>query len=281
MRLGENLRRAGGRIACAAIVAGAVIGCPTGALASVVPTTGDWEGIGPHGLPFSFALAHHNGHVIATDVVVGYPDSCPATARDASAFPLSKVVYAGPGSALKAPSSAGAAGASLSGHLPGTSSSLPTLVTGRFTSSQSAKFSSVTVDHLTCGWPKRTLTWKVRAARRVAVTDGTWNGVVSGTGFGGTLTLVVGGGGRVVSSFAGAFNCTGSNNQGKESVSAGAEFIHPDGTFLSPLQQIKIQGLTTTWKGTFSADHLSGSVLTYDPCTKLPVTASFSATPTS
>ena len=64
--------------------------------ASAVPQAGDWEGTGPHGLPLSFELARHGGHIVATSLAVGYPASCPALARDTEGVPLTSPAYAGP-----------------------------------------------------------------------------------------------------------------------------------------------------------------------------------------
>jgi len=103
-----------------------------------VPLPGDWEGGGPHGLPLSFELTRRHGHLVASSIAVGYPQSCPADERDAEAVALTDTSYAGPGGLHSAGPFERSSAAVLPGREAGSSATtFLTIITGRFSSARS------------------------------------------------------------------------------------------------------------------------------------------------
>lgn len=253
---------------------------------SSVPVAGDWEGTGSDGIPLSFELVRRSGRVVATSIALGSPNSCPADARDSDAIPLQKVGYAGPGGV----DSTGFFGSSPTATLSGKLSDDPSfiaLIQGRFTTPRTGTFEARTKPPNGCGgWPKSIIKWKVHRAARRVVPDASWAAELSGPGISsGTIGVVVAGKGRVVSSFTGSLTCNDTDRQGIEqqgNESFGSTpaylFIHPDGNFHSPLKADAINGLPTTWDGTFSpSGALTGTLSVWDPCTNGPVNTTFTA----
>lgn len=246
-----------------------------------VPSTGNWEGHGPHGLPLSFSLVRRGGKLELTSLTAGSPASCPAIPRDAEAVPLTNVSYAGPGGATGV-GSAALPPVALSGDVPKTTRRV--YVRGGFTSPVSGTFSVHIQKNLGCGWPDSTLTWSVHRARRRAVSDGTWTGPLIAKGLiNGNVRLVITTQGRVVSSFTSFFTCLTDTQQGNtlfRSVPA-FEFIRGDGSFYSPLTGARLRGHNTTWSGRFAASgKLTGALSIFDDCTNHLIRARFSATRT-
>jgi hypothetical protein len=261
--------------AVAAVSSGAgAVAATTGA----IPRPGDWEGMGPRGLPISFELVRRHGHLVATALAAGYPASCPAVKRDAAAVPLVNPAYAGPGSGA-VPVGAQAA---LSGRIP--RSARLAILRGHFSSVGTGTFSVPIRKKLGCGWPGRTVTWIVHRATRVRIGDGTWTGPLTSPGLiNGNVRLVVGARGRAIDSFTSFFTCITDTQQGNTNFRAvpAFEFIRPGGSFYSPLNGGLVRGHRTTWSGKFSpAGGLSGTLTIFDDCTGKLVRAHFSATRT-
>ena len=61
------------------------------------PVLGDWEGVGPHGLPLSFNLARVRGRVTISDLTVGDPLLCPGRLAPTNANGYPQALYLGPG----------------------------------------------------------------------------------------------------------------------------------------------------------------------------------------
>jgi len=237
---------------------------------AAVPLTGDWEGIGPHGLPLSFALARRRGHVVASEIAVGYPGGCPAAASDAYVAPLVHVGYAGPGGLHPTVSPFAPSGTvALTGRVAGVPGSWQLI--GRFATRRSGTLTSASPEQrFGCGWPAHWLTWHVHRAARLAIADGRWTAQLSGPNIsGGTLSLTVAAGGRAVTSFAGAFNyaCPGGGSGPENFDATWGQFVNPDGSFGSPQDDpIAVDGVPFTWTGAFSrAGVLTGSFVTAGP----------------
>lgn len=251
----------------------------------VIPVAGDWEGTGTDGIPLSFELKRRHGHVIATAVTLGSQGSCPANGRDAEAVPLERVGYAGDGGRYRVGLSASPTAASLTGRLS-YDQKFTASISGHFTSPRAGTFETTPFPRSSCGWPTKLIVWKVHAAKRRAVRDGGWTAQLSGQEVtSGALQLSVVGGGRVLKSVSGNFNCQytdsyGNLHQDNESFDANPayEFIQDTGVFYSPVDSNLANGYPTTWEGTFSAGGgLSGTLDVYNPCTQGPTQMTFSA----
>ncbi|HLI58673.1 MAG TPA: hypothetical protein VKV21_03315 [Solirubrobacteraceae bacterium] len=237
---------------------------------SPVPVTGDWEGTGPHGLPLSFALARRRGHVVASEIAVGYPGGCPTAASDAYVAPLIHVGYAGPGGLHPVVSFFAPPGTvALTGRVARVSGSWQRM--GRFATRRSGTLTSASPEQrFGCGWPARWLTWHVHRATRTAVADGRWNAQITGPNItGGTLTLTVAAGGRAVTHIAGSFSyaCPDGGSGPENFEATWGEFVRPDGSFGSPQDNpIAVDGVPITWTATFSrTGELTGSFTTAGP----------------
>lgn len=267
------------------MLAGAIAGGLTASLATALPLTaagapttrdrvplaGNWEGVGSHGLPLSFALTRRHGRLVATSIALGAPFTCPANERDAEAVPLAHVSYTGPGAG-------GSSWAVLSGEAERGDLAR---ITGWFVTRSSGTFSVRVKGRVGCGWPSGTLRWRVHRAWRLHVADGIWTAPLSGpTIVGGELRLAVAGHGRVVQSIRSLFVCRTASARGTNrfAIEPAYEFIRPDGSFYSPLHRNAIRRRPTTWAGRFTAaGTLSGRLSVYDSCTRQLVYATFSA----
>jgi hypothetical protein len=257
----------------------AVAPSATGAASGhAVPLAGDWEGTGPHGAPLSFKLLRQSGHLVATSLAVGYPESCPAIARDAEAVPLANVAYSGPGGRTS-PGSTALPPVALSGQVP--HSTQVVLVRGGFSSPSSGTLSVQLQKKIGCGWPDTTLNWSVHRAARRAVADGTWTGPLTAHGLiNGNVRFIVGEQGRVIDSFTSFFTCITDTQQGNTNFrsSPAFDFIRPDGSFYSPLTSALLRGHRTTWSGRFlNRGKLSGTVTIFNDCTNHLIKVHFDA----
>src|SRR5437588_5948046 len=197
--------RVGLAVLCCLLVAATSVAATSAASGGAVPSTGGWEGNGPHGVPLSFKLIRRGGHLALTSLAVGSPATCPALPRDAEAVPLTDVGYAGPGGATGVGSSL-LPPVALSGRVPGTPQRIS--VRGAFSSRASGTLSVQIHKKLGCGWPDSTLTWSVHRARRREVADGTWTGSLTADGLiNGNVRLVIAAQGRAVASFTSFFTC--------------------------------------------------------------------------
>jgi hypothetical protein len=269
--------RVGLAVLCCLLVAAASVATASAASGGAVPSTGSWEGNGPHGVPLSFKLVRRDGHLALTSLAVGSPATCPAVPRDAEAVPLADIGYAGPGGATGVGSSL-LPPVALSGRVPGTAQRIS--VRGAFGSRGSGSFSVQIQKKLGCGWPDSTLTWSVHRAHRREVADGTWAGPLTADGLiNGNVRLSVAEEGRVLSSFTSFFTCLTDTQQGNTTFRAvpAFEFIRPDGSFYSPLTGSRLHGHNTTWSGRFSAGKLTGALRIFDDCTNRVIRAKFTA----
>jgi hypothetical protein len=260
------------------LLAAACLAAPTAVLAATptatqAPVTGNWEGTGPHGLPLSFALSSRHGKIIATNVALGFPISCPAQSRDADTVPLSGLTYRGPGATAADPLDPETI------VIVGRNGRTNYKLSGILSSSRAGAFSTLTNEHIGCGWPTHNLSWSVKPVRRRSVADGVWRGTMSGGGaHGGTVRVTVTGGGRVSTSFAGSLTCAGGEEQGFSSNGSN-EFISANGVFRSVLPGQELNGVRIGYSGTFDGHgHLNGTATVPSPCTGRAARVSFRAT---
>ncbi len=249
------------RLAGLSLVVAAMLLGPAATALAATPRTGDWEGTAAHGLPLSFDLARRHGRLVATNVTVGFGESCPAQARDTETVPLTHPAYFGPGAGERTGSTA---------VLSGREQGFDLTVSGDFPSSHTGTFSLLTSGKLAC-WPKLSR-WTVHPARRRKVASGVWQGSMTGADIvTSTLTITVAAQGRVMNGFSGNLTCStaGGAPASENFASVPAyEFIHANGSFASPLSGQDINGVETLWSATFGSNrHLTGTIKVSDPCT--------------
>ena len=243
------------------------------AAASVVPrpVLGDWEGVGPHGLPLSFVLAKPHKRVVIRNLVIGFPVAC-------SSKPAPWVVegfdssYAGPGAPFRiryrgwTPRDI-----EITAFIRG---QFPLIVYGRLKTRRHAAVSM----HVSpqqpknCGWPRKLLTWRVRPRKRVAVPNGTWTGPLTLPEGTGTVTVKVKTAGRIVDLFKVDVTCPGPGGGGIQAGPPAGEFVAANGSF-------KGAALSDHWQGRFAADGvLTGTFVSPDSCGQVgQVTGTFTA----
>jgi hypothetical protein len=231
------------------------------AAAGVVPrpALGDWEGVGPHGLPLSFVLLNRNHRVALHNLVIGFPLHCASqpTPFVAAAYPRSG--YSGPGAQPRV---------RLRGWKPTsieisaiTGRGFPLLLDGRLLNRRHATLSMPlspsTPKH--CGWPSKRVGWSVRPARRLPVASGTWTGSVTVPGGTGTMTARIIATGRIVDTFEVEITCDAGGGGSFGSGSPAGEFISASGAF---------EGWGYAhWHGRFASDgSVTGSFTSADYC---------------
>ncbi len=243
------------------------------AVAGVVPrpALGDWEGVGPHGLPLSFVLAKPHKSIVIRNLVVGFPVACPSkpTPWVVEGFNSS---YAGPGRPFRihyrgwTPRDI-----EITAFIPG---QFPLIVYGRLKTRRHAALSM----HVSpqqpknCGWPRKLLTWSVRPRKRVAVPNGTWTGPLTIADGAGTVTVNVKNAGRIVDLFKVDVTCQGPGGGGIQAGPPAGEFVAANGSF-------KGAAYSDRWQGRFGADGvLTGTFVSPDSCGQAgQVTATFTA----
>ncbi|HEY6836113.1 MAG TPA: hypothetical protein VI142_06540 [Gaiellaceae bacterium] len=223
------------------------------------PALGDWEGVGPHGLPLSFVLAKLHRKVVLSNLVVGLPLNCPAKPTPWVAAPFKPAEYGGPGAQPRI-------------RLPGWkprdveitsfTGRFPLILGGRLLTrrhmSLSTGIGSRVPKH--CGWPKKTIVWSVRPAKRVAVQTGTWTGSATVSDGTGTLTAKVIAAGRVVDLFKVELTCTAGGGGSFQSGPPAGEFISAGGAFEG-------WAYSNHWQARFgAAGALTGTLEASDPC---------------
>jgi hypothetical protein len=244
----------------AAGVAGLLLVLAPGAAGSVPrPALGDWEGVGPHGLPLSYVLHKRHGRVVISNLVIGFPVNCPANPTPFVAEAFKSASYSGPGAQPRL---------RFRGWKPYDvqiqafiSGQLPLVVFGRERSARRVTLSTGVARSVPkhCGWPSKKVTWNVRPRKRLVVATGTWTGTVSVPNGSGTVTAKVIAAGRIVNLFAVEITCTEGGGGGFSSGPPAGEFIGADGRF---------QGWGGAhWQGSFGADGtLSGTFFAGDYC---------------
>jgi hypothetical protein len=260
------------RSTLAAAAAGLLLLLAPGATGAVPrPVLGDWEGVGPHGLPLSFVLHKRHGRVVLSNLVVGLPLNCPSSPSPFVADAFKSAGYSGPGAQPRLRFRGWKPfDIQISAFSPG---HFPFVIFGRLWSSRHATLSAGLDRGVPkhCGWPSKKVTWDVRPRKRLAVLTGTWTGAVSVPNGSGTVTAKVIAAGRIVDLFAVEITCTEGGGGNFRSGPPAGEFITADGRF---------QGWGNGhWQGSFGADGtLSGTFVAGDYCgTSGQATGTFTA----
>jgi hypothetical protein len=205
------------------------------------PVLGDWEGVGPEGLPLSFSLARLGGAVSIRNLTVGDPLFCPGRLAPTDAIGYPSAIYIGPGApprvrinwrpnqivirvGMGAPFSPEWDGQLLGPHQATLSEPAPTN------------------EPRGCGWRSKRLTWRVAPARRMPVTAGDWTGTVSVPGGSGTVSVKVAPSGRIVELFRVAIQCESGGGHFEVGPSTVGEFVSADGTFEDANRPAAFQG---------------------------------------
>jgi hypothetical protein len=202
---------------------------------------GDWEGVGPDGLPLSFSLTRARGRVRIADLTVGDPLSCPGRLAPTNAFGYRRALYIGPGApplvrinwrpdqiairvGMGAPFSPELDGRLLGPHAVMLSEPAPTN------------------EPPGCGWQSRRLTWRAAPAKRMPVSAGEWSGTVSVPGGSGTVSIKVAASGRIVELFRVAVQCASGGGSYEVGPATVGEFITAEGTFEDANRPASFQG---------------------------------------
>jgi hypothetical protein len=235
------------------------------------PALGDWEGVGPHGLPLSYVLHKRHGRVVVSNLVIGLPLNCPSDPTPFVSEAFASSSYSGPGAQPRLRFRGWKPyDVQITVFIPG---ELPYVIYGRqwnhAHTTLSGRLGPGVPKH--CGWPSKKLTWNVRPRKRLAVAAGTWTGTVSVPDGSGTVTAKVTAAGRIVNLFRVVITCTAGGGGGFGSGPPAGEFIGADGRF---------EGWGNAhWQGRFGADGtVSGTFLAGDYCgTSGQATGTFSA----
>ncbi len=232
----------GGCALLAVLAAGPVAAAPRSAPA---PALGDWEGIGPHGLPFSFNLKRVDGRITISDLTPGDPLYCPGHLQPTNAYFYSRATYIGPGA------------------LPvvrinwqpdeilirvGRGTPFEPQWDGRLLDPRMATLSTPapTNEPKGCGWPSKRLTWRLAPAKRVPVRPGVWTGAVTVPGGSGTVSVTVMPSGRIVQRFKVSVDCPSGGGGFSVGPAKVGDFIAADGTFEDANRPASFQGRFTT-----------------------------------
>jgi hypothetical protein len=214
---------------------------------------GDWEGVGPHGLPFSFSLARVHGRITISDLTTGDPLYCPGRLEPTDAYAYPRATYIGPG-ALPVVRIGWQPGEIL--IRVGRGTPFEPQWDGRLLGPRRATLSTPapTNQPRGCGWSSKRLTWRLASAKRVTVRPGGWSGTVSVPAGSGTVSVTVMPSGRIVQLFKVSVDCP----SGGGSFSAGpakvGDFIAADGSF-------EDANRPSSFQGRFGADgSLTGTV---------------------
>ena len=224
------------------------------------PALGDWEGVGPHGLPLTFVLAKRHRKIVLTNLAVGLPLNCPGQPTPWVAAGYKLAGYSGPGAQprIRLPSWK-PTDVEITAYNRG---GFPLILGGRLLSRRHMVLSGGVGPKVPkhCGWPRKTITWSVRPASRLPVAAGTWTGPVTVPDGTGTVTVKVIAAGRIVDFFGLQITCT---EGGGGSFSAGP----PAGEFISPKGSFEGWGLGRHWVGSFGPGGvLAGNLETPDQC---------------
>jgi len=212
-------------LAILAVIDPAVAGAPA------TPVLGNWEGVGPHGLPLTFVLGSRHGRIVVSRLAVGFPLNCPSKPTSIVAVAYESGSYSGPGSPprVRLPSwkpndmrvegyNAGGQSVELQGSLLSPRRAVLSMGVSPKVPKQ-------------CGWPATRLTWDVRPGRRLAIADGTWTGPVTLPGGTGRLVVKVEGAGRIVDVFKVKITCSDGSGASFSAGPPAEEFISATGVF--------------------------------------------------
>jgi len=262
-------------LAAAALLALVVLS-PAGASRRVPrPALGDWEGVGPHGLPLTFVLAKKGRKIVIRNLAVGFPVNCPKQPTPTVAIAFKVATYGGPGAPPRV-------------RLPGWKPNditifatnphqFPLEIDGRLISHTRAVLSTGLAPNVpkNCGWPKKRVTWNVRPRHRTPVAAGNWTGTATVPGGTGTVEVQVTAAGRIVNLVVVTIDCTSGEGLGGGGFGSGPpaeEFVASNGAFGG-------WGSGAHWKGVFGANGvLTGTFTATDYCgTAGQITGSFTA----
>jgi hypothetical protein len=223
------------------------------------PALGDWEGVGPHGLPLTFVLAKKHNKIVISNLAVGFPVNCPNQPTPTAAVAYKVAEYGGPGAQPRV-------------RLPGwrptdivvigiNRGEFALQLDGRLLARRRAVLSMGMSPRVpkNCGWPRKRVTWKVRPRHRLDVAAGTWTGTVTVPDGTGTVAVQVTAGGRIVNLVKVAITCTQGGGGGFQAGPPAEEFIAADGAF---------EGWGYAhWLGHFGSDGvLNGTFTAADSC---------------
>jgi hypothetical protein len=278
MRRQRRLRTAVG--ACAAVVL--ALSATADARRALTPALGDWEGTGPHGLPLSFTFVRERVRiagrmrslVVMRDLVVSYPTVCAPAPDNSQAFAFPTTSYTGPGAPpvtfrFHNPKQFNV----YIGSAPGFDIGIGVVFPGHWLSARRGVLSAPNIALRKCGWPKKTLTWQLRPAKRTKIATGEWSGIVTGPeGVTGSITATVGTHGRTVDRFDLSYTC-GNGGSDKLDFAPAFEIAHrPTSLFVSAAGSFAgtkgaVNGVQVEWSGTFGADGvLRGTFTDIDAC---------------
>ncbi len=251
---------------------------------ALTPVLGDWEGVGPHGLPLSFdftrgrvRIAGRKRNLIALhDLVVSYPTACAQVPDNSQGFAYPMAEYTGPGSPPVTFHFRNAKQFEIYiGSAPGFNVGFGFFLQGRWLSAGRGVLSEpIPRGGLRgCGWPTKTLSWQLRPAKRVKLADGTWTGTVAATDVvSGSVSAKVGARGRTVDRFDLTYSC-------KDGASSSLDFApafklagKPTSLFVSASGAFaettgNVNGVQVGWSGSFGSDGvLRGTFTDLDAC---------------
>ena len=259
------------------VVVLALTSAALGAFAGKVsaPALGDWEGVGPHGLPFSFVLTRSRGRVVVNDLTVGDPVYCPPRVLATDANPEPQASYLGPGAEPRIRT--GWAPSTVEIRI-GMGAPFNQEWIGQLRGPRSMTLSEPVPVGLPngCSWGSaKHLFWHLAPAHRLAVATGMWSGQTAVPG-GGTdkVTLHVNATGRIVDDFQVKIACPGGTSSWGVGPAKVGAFITASGHFVDSYGRgfVGTFGRARTVTGT-----LNGGVVSGCGSGRLP----FSATPMS
>lgn len=208
------------------------------------PALGDWEGIGPHGLPFSFELVRVRRRVVIRDLTPGDPLYCPGHLAPTDAYSYPRATYIGPG-ALPVVRINWRANEMV--IRVGMGAPFDLEWDGRLLGRRAATLSepAPTNEPKGCGWTSKRLTWRLAPAKRVAVRPGLWSGTVTVPGGTGTVSLTVTPSGRVIQWFKVSIQCAAGGGSFSVGPAKVGEFIAASGSFSDANRPSSFQGRFT------------------------------------
>lgn len=244
-----------------------MVALPAAARGPAAPVLGNWEGVGPHGLPLSFLLTRAHRRVVVEDLVVGFPTACPQRPAPTEGVPYMHATYVGPGAPPRVrinwrPDAILIMVQSRTGPVLALEGRL--LASGRAVLSMRAPLN----EPRGCGWPATRLRWRVEPRRRLAVATGRWSGTVAAPGgVTGDVTVQVGSDGRTVDAISFEIRCPGGGSTSFSGGPPAYEFISAAGSFAGPRAGGERLFAGSSWQGTFGADRvLRGTFHSPDDC---------------
>ncbi|MEA2314807.1 MAG: hypothetical protein QOI03_1499 [Solirubrobacteraceae bacterium] len=205
------------------------------------PVLGDWEGVGPEGLPLSFSLTRAHGLVAIRELTVGDPLRCPGRFAPTDAFNYPHASYIGPG----APPLVRINWRPTEIRIRiGMGAPLSPEWDGQLLSPRQAILSepAPTKEPAGCGWQSKRLTWRLSPAKRTPVRAGGWSGTIEAPGVSGTVALRVAASGRIVELFSTTIRCESGSGQFGVGPAAVGEFIAANGVFEDATRPAAFQG---------------------------------------